>query len=212
MSRTASVLLLCCLGLASLSPSTAQAETSPRSELERVGKNGLLRLKPGKAPSWGDHGLFTHAPLVSLKLNPPSARGAARSFSDMPDYASRFTPSRLKAARVTAWTLPEDETAAFELALSLGSLESSCGSRRAEGGAAAERAGCSVTTPTPTTGEALDVPDRASSGDLLADLGVNAGSVAPTLLRYSDEETNVSLLISPGGPCTGACLKLAGSF
>jgi hypothetical protein len=56
------------------------------------------------------------------------------------------------------------------------------------------------------------VPDRAASGDLLADLGVNAGSVAPTLLRYSDEETNVSLLISPGGPCTGACLKLAGSF
>ena len=34
----------------------------------------------------------------------------------------------------------------------------------------------------------------------------------PTLLRYTHEDTNVALSIIPGGPCTGACLRLAGSF
>lgn len=34
----------------------------------------------------------------------------------------------------------------------------------------------------------------------------------PTLLRYSSDEANVSVSIAPGGPCTAACLKVAGSF
>ncbi|HYQ14240.1 MAG TPA: hypothetical protein VEQ58_00725 [Polyangiaceae bacterium] len=34
----------------------------------------------------------------------------------------------------------------------------------------------------------------------------------PALLRYSNEDTNVALSISPGSPCTGACLKVEGSF
>jgi hypothetical protein len=34
----------------------------------------------------------------------------------------------------------------------------------------------------------------------------------PPLLRYSSDEANVSVSIAPGGPCTAACLKVAGSF
>jgi hypothetical protein len=34
----------------------------------------------------------------------------------------------------------------------------------------------------------------------------------PALLRYSSDEANVSVSIAPGGPCTAACLKVAGSF
>jgi hypothetical protein len=43
-------------------------------------------------------------------------------------------------------------------------------------------------------------------------LGLNLPAQVPPLIRYSDETTNVTLSISPGSPCTGACLKLAGSF
>jgi hypothetical protein len=34
----------------------------------------------------------------------------------------------------------------------------------------------------------------------------------PTLLRFADDETDVAVSISPGGLCTGACLKVTGSF
>lgn len=48
------------------------------------------------------------------------------------------------------------------------------------------------------------------SPDLFA--GLNLPAEVPPLLRYTHEDTDVALSISPGSPCTGACLKLAGSF
>jgi hypothetical protein len=57
--------------------------------------------------------------------------------------------------------------------------------------------------------EAPVIADRRST-DVLAGLG--AGYAIPTLLHYAYEDTNVALSIAPGSPCTGACLKLAGSF
>lgn len=53
--------------------------------------------------------------------------------------------------------------------------------------------------------------DDASPGTELP-LGLNLPAQVPPLIRYSDETTDVTLSISPGSPCTGACLKLAGSF
>jgi hypothetical protein len=48
------------------------------------------------------------------------------------------------------------------------------------------------------------------SVDLLAGLSLPDG--VPPLIRYTDEATDVTLSISPGSPCTAACLKVAGSF
>ncbi|HVY25159.1 MAG TPA: hypothetical protein VHB79_01355 [Polyangiaceae bacterium] len=36
--------------------------------------------------------------------------------------------------------------------------------------------------------------------------------VVPALVHYEHESGDVSLSLSPGGPCTGACVKLAGTF
>jgi hypothetical protein len=55
--------------------------------------------------------------------------------------------------------------------------------------------------------------DRKYQTDVIGSLTrLGVTYAGPTLLRYSDEETNVAVIISPGGPCTGACLKVAGSF
>lgn len=52
--------------------------------------------------------------------------------------------------------------------------------------------------------------DDRPNTDLLASL--NLPQAVPPLIRYTDEATDVTLSISPGSPCTAACLKLAGSF
>lgn len=59
----------------------------------------------------------------------------------------------------------------------------------------------SSTTPAPTGSGNGEVPS-----------GLNLPAQVPPLIRYTDETTDVTLSISPGSPCTGACLKLAGSF
>jgi hypothetical protein len=62
----------------------------------------------------------------------------------------------------------------------------------------------------------LDLTDAPSTeepsrdADLLSTLNLPAH--VPPLIRYTDEATDVTLSIIPGSPCTGACLKLAGSF
>ena len=53
-------------------------------------------------------------------------------------------------------------------------------------------------------------PSGMDNGEPL--LGLNLPSQVPPLIRYTDDTTDVTLSISPGSPCTGACLKLAGSF
>jgi hypothetical protein len=52
--------------------------------------------------------------------------------------------------------------------------------------------------------------DGPRTVDLLA--GLNLPNAVPPLIRYSDDETDLTLSLSPGSPCTAACLKFAGSF
>jgi len=56
----------------------------------------------------------------------------------------------------------------------------------------------------------VTLAESPASVDLLA--GLNLSNSVPPLIRYTDDETDLTLSISPGSPCTGACLKLAGSF
>ncbi len=56
----------------------------------------------------------------------------------------------------------------------------------------------------------VSLEDDERKVDLLP--GLNLPASVPPLIRYTDEATDVTLSISPGSPCTGACLKLAGSF
>jgi hypothetical protein len=62
----------------------------------------------------------------------------------------------------------------------------------------------------------LELGDRSPNEDASAGdeppAGLRLPRQVPPLIRYSDETTDVTLSISPGSPCTGACLKLAGSF
>lgn len=52
--------------------------------------------------------------------------------------------------------------------------------------------------------------DERSQVDDAARLGMSY--LNPTLLRFADDATDVAVSISPGGLCTGACLKVTGSF
>jgi hypothetical protein len=71
-----------------------------------------------------------------------------------------------------------------------------------------------ATTAATTTGIPRIASERHDRSDVLAGLGTDfdIGYAMPTLLHYTSEDTDVKLSISPGSPCTGACLKLAGSF
>jgi hypothetical protein len=72
------------------------------------------------------------------------------------------------------------------------------------------------TRPTSSTPLSLELSDSASitqepqTSDVPSLMSVPYA--VPALLRYSNEDTKVALSISPGSPCTGACLKLEGSF
>ncbi len=83
------------------------------------------------------------------------------------------------------------------------------------GSRAADIGACALaTTGAVATGVSRVVSDRHYATDVLTGFGMGfgIGYAIPTLLHYSHEKTNVSVTISPGGPCTGACLKVAGSF
>ncbi len=56
--------------------------------------------------------------------------------------------------------------------------------------------------------------DRHYATDVLTGFGVGfgVGYAVPTLLHYARPAGDVSVSLSPGSPCTGACLKVAGSF
>jgi membrane-associated phospholipid phosphatase len=59
--------------------------------------------------------------------------------------------------------------------------------------------------------------DRHYATDVAAGFGIGfgVGYAVPTLLHYTRGKSalsNVSVSVSPGAPCTGACLKVAGSF
>jgi membrane-associated phospholipid phosphatase len=64
------------------------------------------------------------------------------------------------------------------------------------------------------TGASRLASDRHYATDVIAGFGVGfgVGYAVPTLLHYTRAESEVSVSLSPGGPCTGACLKVAGKF
>lgn len=84
------------------------------------------------------------------------------------------------------------------------------GSRPADIGACAL-----ATTSAVASGVSRIMADRHYASDVLVGfgLGFGFGYAVPTLLHYAhDENTDISLSIAPGGPCTGGCVRLAGSF
>lgn len=67
------------------------------------------------------------------------------------------------------------------------------------------------------TGMSRIAADRHYATDVAAGFGIGfgVGYAVPTLLHYTRGKSplsNVSVSVSPGAPCTGACLKVAGSF
>jgi hypothetical protein len=79
----------------------------------------------------------------------------------------------------------------------------------------ADGSACALVTPGAVASGVTGIaPDRHDTSDVVAGFGAASGIgyAIPTLLHYTSEDTDVKLSISPGSPCTGACLKLAGSF
>lgn len=70
------------------------------------------------------------------------------------------------------------------------------------------------TTAALASGVSRIMSDRHYVTDVLAGFGFGfgVGYAVPVLLHYSRAKTAVALLLKPGGPCTGACLGLSGSF
>lgn len=64
------------------------------------------------------------------------------------------------------------------------------------------------------TGVSRIMADRHYATDVLVGFGFGfgVGYAVPVLLHYSRAKTDVALSLKPGGPCTGACLRLSGSF
>ncbi len=72
-----------------------------------------------------------------------------------------------------------------------------------------------ATTGAVASGVSRLLADRHYATDVIVGFGFGFGFgyAVPTLLHYArDKNTNISLSIAPGSPCTGGCLKLAGSF
>jgi membrane-associated phospholipid phosphatase len=74
-----------------------------------------------------------------------------------------------------------------------------------------------ATTGAVATGMSRPAADHHYATDVAAGFGVGfgVGYAVPTLIHYTRRKSslsNVSVSVSPGSPCTGACLKVAGSF
>ncbi len=83
------------------------------------------------------------------------------------------------------------------------------------GSAAADVGACALATSGAiATGVSRLISDRHYATDVIAGFGFGFGFgyAIPTLLHYARDETEVSLSLAPGGPCTGACLKVSGWF
>jgi len=79
----------------------------------------------------------------------------------------------------------------------------------------ADGAACALgTTAAVASGLSRIAADRHYATDVLTGfgLGFGMGYAVPVLLHYSHAHAEVALSIAPGGPCTGACLHLSGSF
>jgi membrane-associated phospholipid phosphatase len=79
----------------------------------------------------------------------------------------------------------------------------------------ADASACALsTTAAVASGLSRILADRHYATDVLAGFGFGfgIGYAVPVLLHYSRAKTDVALSIQPGGPCTGGCLRLSGSF
>jgi hypothetical protein len=67
--------------------------------------------------------------------------------------------------------------------------------------------------PTPPILGLQDFERARADDDALAGVGgsINLRPTWPAL-KYRDEDSHISLTLAPGSPCTGACLKVMGSF
>ncbi|MES1182649.1 MAG: hypothetical protein ABUL60_02480, partial [Myxococcales bacterium] len=70
------------------------------------------------------------------------------------------------------------------------------------------------TTAAVASGVSRIVSDRHYATDVLVGFGTGfgIGYAVPVLLHYSRANAHMALSVQPGGPCTGACLRLSGSF
>ena len=71
-----------------------------------------------------------------------------------------------------------------------------------------------ATTGAVASGVSRLASDRHYATDVIVGFGMGfgIGYAVPTLLHYARNKTDIALSLAPGGPCTGACLRLAGSF
>jgi membrane-associated phospholipid phosphatase len=79
----------------------------------------------------------------------------------------------------------------------------------------ADGAACALgTTAALASGISRIAADRHYATDVLTGFGIGFGVryAVPVLLHYSRSHANVALSLTPGAPCTGACLRLSGSF
>lgn len=79
----------------------------------------------------------------------------------------------------------------------------------------ADGAACALsTTAALASGISRIMSDRHYTTDVIAGFGFGfgVGYAVPVLLHYSRANSDVALSLNPGGPCTGACLRLSGSF
>jgi hypothetical protein len=215
MARWAPLLSVCCLGVAALWAGDGRADTLKTSArlVAAVGPGASFTLEPLRAPRW-ERG-FSFNETRTLRLRSPSA---PRAWSDA------LCPA-LRADSLVGWAPPGGTKPAANLDLaSVEALYSTVSSRLSlresvDVGAteplpaAAASTDCSASdgescgsAPRGTVGAERVGSDRPHTANVLTPFGI------PPLLRYADEETIVSVSIAPGGPCTGACLKVAGSF
>jgi len=79
----------------------------------------------------------------------------------------------------------------------------------------ADAGACALaTTGAVASGVSRLASDRHYASDVIVGfgLGFGLGYGVPTLLHYAQSNRRVALSVVPGGPCTGACLRLAGTF
>lgn len=150
---------------------------------------------------------FSYAGLLSFASTRISAR-------ERPDSSGcRRTADDPKTCKVDTESFYSGHTS-----IAAASAGIVCANHRAMplwGNRAADVGACALaTTGAVATGVSRLASDRHYATDVIAGFGMGfgIGYAIPTLLHYSHEQTNVSVSIQPGGPCTGACLKVAGSF
>lgn len=152
-----------------------------------AGTGASFVLEPPPKARWQGGVLFDDTVRDAMRLESASARKKARAVGDLPYYAAPAIPLVIDPL-VAAWIARGDTKTAVNLELM--SLE------------AFSYAG-----------------DRHDTSEVLAGFGVGfgVGYAVPTMLHYTRDKNagkrpNVSFSVSPGAPCTGACLKVAGSF